>query len=190
MGVDVFLGHAKFSGSNTVLINGKTLNFKKACIATGGRPLIPQIEGLQNIKYCTSDSIFNLTELPKNMLIVGSGPIGCELGQGFQRLGTNVSILERGNHFLPREDEDCVVYLQEQMKQDGVNFMFETSPTKFENVGDDIKTTFRNKDGTTFEKIFDMVLIACGRVPNVEKLGCNKAGVEFTAHGVTVDENL
>ena len=93
------------------MVNGQTLKFKKACIATGGRPLIPDIEGLKDVPYFTSDSIFNLTEQPRDMLIIGSGPIGCELGQGFARLGTNVTIIERGNHFLPREDSDCVVYL-------------------------------------------------------------------------------
>ena len=113
MGVDLFLGHAEFTGNNTVKVNGKTLNFKKACIATGGRPYIPDIKGLKDVRFCTSDSIFNLTRLPKSMLIVGSGPIGCELGQGFARLGTEVTMLERGDHFLPREDADCTVYLQD-----------------------------------------------------------------------------
>ena len=82
------------------------------------------IEGLTDIEYHTSDSIFNLTELPKEMLILGCGPIGCELGQGFQRLGTNVCMLEVGEHFLPREDKDSISHLQQQMLEDGIEFKF------------------------------------------------------------------
>lgn len=148
MGIDVFLGHAQFTGNNTVVVNGQELRFKKACIATGGRPYVPEIEGLSEVKYCTSDSIFNLTKLPKTMLIIGSGPIGCELGQGFARLGSNVTIFERGNHFLPKEDPDCAVYLQEQMKADGVNFLFETAPLKFQKLENgNIQCTYQTKNG-------------------------------------------
>ena len=111
LGVDVYLGHAKFTSQNSVEINGKELKFLKACIATGGRPWIPPIDGLDTIKYHTSDNIFNLQKLPKDMLIIGSGPIGCELGQGFARLGTNITMAEMGSNFLPREDPDCSAYL-------------------------------------------------------------------------------
>ena len=84
----MFLGHAHFTSPNSVEVNGKTLKFLKACIATGGRPHVPDIKGLKDIKYYTSDNIFNLEEQPKSMLIVGSGPMGVELGQAFARLGT------------------------------------------------------------------------------------------------------
>jgi pyruvate/2-oxoglutarate dehydrogenase complex dihydrolipoamide dehydrogenase (E3) component len=87
-GAYVFHGHGEFASHNTITVNGRTLKFKKAVIATGGRPNVPAIPGLQDVKYYTSDNIFNLTEKPNKMLIIGSGPIGCELGQGFARLGT------------------------------------------------------------------------------------------------------
>ena len=145
MGVDLYLGHAKFTGSNTVEINGKTISFLKACIATGGRPNIPDIEGIQDIKYYTSDNIFNLVTLPKRMLVIGSGPIGCELGQGFARLGSNVTMMSSGSSFLRSEDADCSVYLMEQMKKDGVQFLMETSPVKVQNNEDgSIQVTFKN----------------------------------------------
>lgn len=108
MGVDLFLGHAKFVSRNEVEINGKRLKFLKACIATGGRPFIPQIEGME--KFHTSDSIFNLETLPASMLVLGCGPIGCELGQGFARLGTKVTMVS--NSFMPKEDSDCSIYVQ------------------------------------------------------------------------------
>lgn len=90
------MGHAKFTGLDTAEVNGKTLKFKKACIATGGRPRVPQIPGIESIKYHTSETIFNLKTLPKSMIILGCGPIGCELGQGFARLGTMVTMFEVG----------------------------------------------------------------------------------------------
>ena len=83
MGVDVFLGHASFTGLNTLSINNKTLEFTKCCIATGGRPRVPEISGLDKVPYYTSDSIFNLRIQPKRMLILGGGPIAAELGQAF-----------------------------------------------------------------------------------------------------------
>jgi len=111
LGIDLFLGHAEFTGQHSAKVNGAELTFKKACIATGGRPFVPDIPGLSQIKYCTSENIFNLTVLPKSMIILGCGPIGCELGQGFARLGTKVTMFEIGSQFLPREDKDCAAYL-------------------------------------------------------------------------------
>jgi pyruvate/2-oxoglutarate dehydrogenase complex dihydrolipoamide dehydrogenase (E3) component len=110
LGVDVFMGHAKFTGKNSVLINGQELTFNKACIATGGRPFVPQVPGLEyesGTPFYTSDNIFNLTVQPKRMLIVGAGPIASELGQAFQRLGTEVTFVNRSSRFLPKEDPDA-----------------------------------------------------------------------------------
>ena len=101
------MGAGKFTGPNTIEVNGKQLTFSKACIATGGRPRVPDLEGIQSVPFLTSDNVFNLTTQPKNMVIVGAGPIGTELGQAFQRLGTNVTFIIRGEKFLPREDRDA-----------------------------------------------------------------------------------
>lgn len=95
-GVEVYLGQARFKDKNTVVVNGKELTFLKCCIATGGRPYVPNIPGLDKVKFYNSDNIWNLTELPKKLLVVGSGPIGSELGQGFARFGSEVTMLERG----------------------------------------------------------------------------------------------
>ena len=107
-GVEIFLGHAKFTSKNSVEVNGKTLKFNKAVIASGGRPRIPEIEGLEKVKYYTSDSIFNMTEQPQSLMILGSGPIGCELGQGFARLGTEVTIVSSSKQLLPKDDTDSI----------------------------------------------------------------------------------
>lgn len=110
-GVEVYMGHASFKDKNTVVVNGKELKFMKCCIATGGHPNVPEYPGLDKVKWYNSDNIWNLTELPKKLLIVGSGPIGCELGQGFARFGSEVTMLERGKHFLPRDDPDGIKLL-------------------------------------------------------------------------------
>ena len=106
-GVNIFMGHGMFKDKNTIVVNDQELKFNKAVIATGGRPLVPKYPGLDKVKFYNSDNIWNLTEQPKKLLIVGSGPIGSELGQAFARLGTEVTMLERGTHFLPRDDPDA-----------------------------------------------------------------------------------
>ena len=106
-GIDVFLGSASFVDKNKVIVNGQTLSFSKCCLATGARPYVPLIMGLDQIPYYTSENIFNLTIQPKNMVIVGTGPVGCELGQAFQRLGTQVTFIMRHTEILPKEDQDA-----------------------------------------------------------------------------------
>ena len=120
LGCDVFLGEAKFIDNQTVEINGKQLKFLRCTIASGGRPAIPPIQGANKIPYYTSDNIFNMTQQPKTLLVVGCGPIGSELGQAFQRLGTQVIFVDKGDKFLPREDQDAAYLLREQLLRDGV----------------------------------------------------------------------
>ena len=103
-GIDIVLGAAKFTGPNTIDVNGKQIKFFKATICSGGRPRLPQVPGVNTIPHYTSENIWNMTVQPAKLLIVGAGPIACELGQGFQRLGTEVTMLARGGQFLPRED--------------------------------------------------------------------------------------
>mmetsp|Transcript_5053 Transcript_5053/g.8616 ORF Transcript_5053/g.8616 Transcript_5053/m.8616 type:complete len:174 (+) Transcript_5053:1061-1582(+) len=130
------------------------------------------------------------------MLIIGSGPIGSELGQSFARLGTNVTMFERGSQYLPRDDPDVVKILQEQMEKDGVHINFNTIPIEFHKIpmaeGDDfekVKVVY-DKEGKIGEKEFDVVMVAAGRIPNVEGLDCEKAGVDYSPQGITVDNHL
>lgn len=191
-GMDIFLGHAKFLSQDTVSVNGKALKFRKACIASGARPLIPDYPGLKDIHYYTSDNIFNLTEQPKRMLVVGGGPIGSELGQGFARLGTEVSIMMRGDQFLPNDDADAVKYLQDQMEKDGVKMLFQSVISRVEKASEDgrsARVTYRTKEAEVTEE-FDAVLLATGRTPNVENMDLEKAGVKYGPKGIEVNENL
>jgi pyruvate/2-oxoglutarate dehydrogenase complex dihydrolipoamide dehydrogenase (E3) component len=101
LGVDVFIGEARFTGVDTVEVDGQALRFRKACIATGARAGAPPIPGLTEAGYLTNETVFSLTELPGRVAVLGAGPIGCELSQTFQRLGASVTLLERGPHILP-----------------------------------------------------------------------------------------
>ena len=128
LGIDVYMGHAKFTGKNSVEINGKTLTFLKACIATGGRPAKPDfITGIDTVPHFISDNVFNMKTQPQNMVVIGAGPIGAELGQAFQRLGSNVTFVCRGPNFLPREDRDAAEHLVFQLQKDGCQFMYNSS---------------------------------------------------------------
>ena len=120
----MYMGNAKFTSRNTVEVNGKVLTFNKACIATGGRPNIPTFDGIETVPYHTSDNIFNLVAKPENLVVVGAGPIGAELGQAFQRLGTNVTFVLRGDKYLPREDRDAAKLLIDQLTDDGCQFAY------------------------------------------------------------------
>lgn len=132
LGVNVFLGSAKFTAKDKVWVNKKELTFKKAVIATGGRPRIPNIPGLEKIPFLTSDSVFNLRQLPRRLLIIGGGPIAAELGQAFQRLGSEVVFMIRGHKFMPREDRDMVFFVEDQLKSDGCVIRDQDSIVKIE----------------------------------------------------------
>ena len=107
LGVQVFLGQAVFTGPDTVEVDGTTLRFKKAVIATGARAWSPPVEGLAEAGFLTNETVFSLVERPRRLGVIGGGPIGCELAQAFQRLGSEVTLLEMGSHLLAREDADA-----------------------------------------------------------------------------------
>jgi len=112
MGVDVFLGNARFTGRRTVDVNGKQLRFAKAVIATGARAAAPPIPGLDRVDYLTNETLFNLTELPRRLTVIGAGPIGCEMAQTFQRFSSEVTLLELADHILIKEDADAAEIVQ------------------------------------------------------------------------------
>ena len=190
LGIDVFLGGGRFTGLNTVEVQGAELKFKKAVIATGARASAPQIDGLETIDYLTNETLFSLTELPKRLGIVGAGPIGCEMAQTFARFGAEVFLVEAVHGILPREDDDASDVVRRSLENDGVQLLC---------CGRDLKLSPGASGGvrmtvTSHEKGYDLavdqLLIAVGRAPNVEGLGLETAGVEFHKRGVTVDDNL
>jgi len=135
LGVDVFLGEARFIGPDTVEVAGQTLRFKRAVIATGARAVEPDISGLAEAGYLTNETVFNLTQCPARLAVMGGGPIGCELAQAFQRLGAKVSLLHKNAHLLDREDMDAAVLVQEAFIREGITVRLNATVTRVERRG-------------------------------------------------------
>ena len=192
LGVDLFIGRGIFTGKNSIKVNGQTLTFAKAVVATGGTAAIPNIPGLADAPYLTNNSIFNLTELPKRFGVIGAGPIGLELAQAFQRLGSKVTVFSRDEQILPKEEPEAVEIVKESMIKDGVTFAFNSSYKRIEGKGKTGPVRVVLDDSGTERFIeFDALLIATGRKPSVSGLGLEDAGVKFdTRLGVVVNDKL
>ncbi len=190
LGVDVFFGEAHFVGPQTIEVGGERLSFKKAIIATGGRPRLPEVPGLADIGYLTNVTVFELTEQPKKLAVIGAGPIGCELAQTFRRLGSEVVLIQSGKQILPREDADAAAVVQAVFDEEGIETHLNARLSKAEQTETGHKRLFYKQDGQEHQVEVDQVLVAIGRVPNVENLGLEVAGVDFNQHGVQVNDYL
>ena len=189
-GVDVFIGEARFTSVDTVEVDGQTLRFRKACIATGARAAAPPILGLAAAGYLTNETVFSLTELPRRVAVLGAGPIGCELSQTLRRFGAEVTLLERGPHILPREDEEAARLVEQAILRDGARLLTKAMVKRVERRGGE-KVLTLDQSGKPAELVVDEILVGAGRVPNVTGLGLEAAGVEYDeAHGVKVDDRM
>jgi pyruvate/2-oxoglutarate dehydrogenase complex dihydrolipoamide dehydrogenase (E3) component len=190
LGVDLFLGSARFTGRDALEVGGKTLRFTKAVIATGARAVELPIPGLREAGYLTNETVFSLTELPERLAVIGGGPLGCELAQAFQRLGAKVTIIHSGGHLLGREDGDAAQIIQETFLQEGVQLLLDTRPENISRTDDGKTIYYENKEGKG-RLVVDQILLAVGRAPNVEGLGLEAAGVEYDKKaGVKVNDFL
>lgn len=189
-GVEVFLGTGRFTGPRTLEVGGQTLHFAKAVIATGGRAKVPEVPGFQEVGYLTNETVFNLTERPQRLGVIGGGPIGCELAQTFCRLGAQVTLLHTGDHLLNKEDADAAEIVQQAMLKDGVILALSAQLFAVEQRGADKILHYKDKDGKENAVAVDAILVSAGREPNVNDLGLEAAGVEYTARGVKVDDFL
>ncbi len=188
-GIDVFFGEARFTGPDAVEVDGTQLRFSKAVIATGARAVDPPIPGLAEAGYLTNHNVFNLTELPARLAVVGGGPIGCELAQALARLGSEVTIVEMADRFLAREDPDAADVVRDSLERDGVNVLLSTAAERVEAAGGESVLVLRGPSGEHSIRV-DSILVAVGRKPNVEGLGLEAAGVEVGPGGITVDDHL
>jgi pyruvate/2-oxoglutarate dehydrogenase complex dihydrolipoamide dehydrogenase (E3) component len=189
LGVDVFFGAGRFTGPDRVEVGGRVLRFRKAVIATGARAAAPAIPGLAGSGYLTNETVFALTALPRRLAVVGTGPIGCELGQAFARFGAAVTLVEGSRRLLPREDRDAAAIVERALARDGVRLVRGMKVRAVERRGAD---KVLHLDGERPEALeVDEVLVAAGRAPNVEGLGLEQAGVAFDPRaGVRVDDRL
>lgn len=188
LGVNVLFGEPQFLTPHTVCTNGQTVRAKRFVIATGGSPIIPSIEGLEDVDFHTNETIFKATSLPKHLMILGGGAIGLELAQAFVRLGAKVSVIEQGNKLLAHEESEASEILQKILAKEGIEFHFNTQINKVESDAD-TKTLIAKQNGNELLKLQgDALLIAIGRKPNVHHLGLEHAGVLYSHQGITVDQ--
>jgi pyruvate/2-oxoglutarate dehydrogenase complex dihydrolipoamide dehydrogenase (E3) component len=189
LGVDVFLGQAAFVDRGTLRVEGRDLRFSKAVIATGARPIVPDIPGLASAGCLTNETVFSLTERPRRLAVIGAGPIGCELAQAFRRLGSEVTLVQRSSRMLPREDPEAGALLARAFARDGVDVRLGTTVTRV-TLESDATRLHLVRGGQAETVDADHILVGAGRAPNVEDLGLDAAGVAWSPDGVTVDDRL
>ncbi len=187
LGVDIFRGAAKFRSANAVEVDGVELKARNFVIATGTHPALPQVEGLADVKYFTNETIFDeLHEKPESMIVLGGGPVGCELSWVMHRFGVKVTLVQRGPRLLPKEDEDVGACVARRFAESGLKVMTnaEVALVKPDLAG----VAMKFADGKTLTATH--LLIATGRAPNIQKLGLPRSGVEADGRGVKVNDYL
>ncbi len=186
-GCEVLLGEpARFISSHAVQVGERVIEGRRFIIATGSRPFIPAIPGINPSDLLTNESLFDLQQLPDTLAVIGGGPIGLELGQALHRLGSRVTLLQRGPQLLPNEDSELVALLQEQLTSEGVQIHTNSDIARIEQHNGQYEIVDNNHDRLRVDKI----LVATGRRPNIEGLDPEAAGVETTSRGIVVDRRL
>ena len=192
-GVDVFFGSAAFVDDRTIAVDHQRLPFRKAVIATGGRATAPPVPGLDTVPFLTNETVFGLTERPRRLLVIGAGPIGCELAQAFARFGSRVTVLDQAPQVLPREDPDAAAIVRRSLEADGIRFELAVRLDRVEGTSGNLRITYtRDTDerGDVATVEGDAILVAAGRAPNIEDLQLQTGGIESTRQGVTVNDRL
>lgn len=193
LGVDVFLGHGRFTGSETIQVEGpagnRVLSFARAAICTGARASAPSIPGLKEAGYLTNETVFSLSTLPRRIGVIGAGPIGCEMSQAFARFGSQVYLIEAMHGILPNEDRNAAQIVEQQIVKDGVTLLCCGQELQISKTAEGKRLT-GTSHGRSYDVTVDEILVAVGRTPNVEGLGLEKAGVEFDMKGVKVNSRL
>lgn len=196
MGVEVIFGTPRFLNPNEIEVvlreNGtkRVMRAKRFCISTGSRPSVPPIEGLNETGFITNEEVFQLTELPKRLAVLGGGPIGIELGQSFARFGSKVTILESSNRILIKEDEEVSLLMEKLLHEEGVELLTGHKVVKAHKNENGVKTLTVEADGKAFEIEVDEILAAAGRRPNLDGLGLENAGVEFDSKRIKTNSYL
>ena len=189
MGVEVFLGEARFVSRSAVEVAGTRLEFARAVIATGGRAEVPPIPGLREAGFLTNETLFELTELPQRLIVIGGGPIGCEMAQTFARLGSQVTIVHNAGHLLNREDADAAAIVQRVFVREGIRLLLNANTQRLE-VRNGLTHVVVDQQGRSAEAAGEAILVSAGRAPNTDGLGLDAAGVAYDKAGVRVNEFL
>jgi len=189
LGVDLFIGDARFTGTDTIEVGGKCLKFKKAVICTGARASTPPTPGLQKAGYLTNETVFTLTELPQRIGVIGAGPIGCELAQAFARFGSQVFLIEALHGIMPNEDRDAAEIVYASLLRDGIKLLCCGKELKVNKTDGGKRLTVDSHD-RHHDLTVDEILVGVGRTPNVEGLGLETVDVEYDKTGVKVNDRL
>jgi dihydrolipoamide dehydrogenase len=182
LGVECISGEAVIRSPWEVEVNGSVLTSRNIIIATGARPSIPPLPGIEQSGYLSSDTVWNLRVQPKRMVVLGGGPIGCELAQSFQRLGTAVTLIQRGPRIMPREDEEVSALVAERMQQEGMTILTAHSAIRFEQHDGERQVVCEHQ-GEERAIAYNELLIALGRRPNVTGFGLEELGVTLAQSG-------
>ena len=190
LGVNVVQGEAKITSPYTVEVNGHTISTRNIVVATGARPFVPPIKGIENIDYLTSDNIWQLQEQPNRLIVLGGGPIGCELSQSFARLGSQVTQVEMLPRLMIKEDEDVSEAVQSRFESEGVQVLVNHKALEFV-TQDGEHTLICDHNGEQVSIAFDHILVAVGRAANTRGFGLEELGIENTQAGtIAVNEYL
>lgn len=188
-GVTVKFGHVSFNSATELSLNGETFTSRNTLIATGSHPMVPNVEGLEEVGYLTNEGVFDLTRLPASLVIVGGGPIGVELGQAFERLGSKVTIIQGPERIMPKEDPEVSATVSKVLISEGIEIVTGARFVKASRNGDKkVVTAKRETELLTYEA--DEILLALGRQPNIKKLNLEAAGVKYDSKGIKVDDSL
>lgn len=190
LGAQVEFGEAEFIDEHAIRLNGKTHSAKFWVIATGSSPAAPRVESLKNIDYITNKEIFSLDTLPEKMIVLGAGPIAMEMAQAFQRLGSQVLVIQRSGQILSKEDKDMADTVMHVLQDEGVEILLNSNVVEAKQENSVKSITVEDKDGNRFTHMADTVLLAQGRTPNTGSLGLSKINVAMTRGGITVDNRL
>jgi pyruvate/2-oxoglutarate dehydrogenase complex dihydrolipoamide dehydrogenase (E3) component len=191
-GVDVVSGHGRFLAPGVIDVDGRRLHYRKAIVATGSRPIVPRIEGLADALPLTSDTVWELDQLPRRLVVLGGGPIGCELGQSFARLGSTVTIVEALPRLLPRELPAVGHLIADRLQCEGVGVLVGSTALRVvPDASGDGDRMVVDQGGATRDVFFDRILVSVGRRPTTADLGLERVGAEVDERGyVVVDERL
>lgn len=190
LGVQVEFGAPEFQDEHTIRLNGKTISAKQWVLATGSSPALPRFKALNNISYITNKEIFSLDALPGSMIVLGAGPIAMEMAQAFNRLGTRVQVVQRSGQILSKEDKDMADTVMAAMEDEGLEFFLNATLIDASENSSAKLITIKDSAGKQTTLQADAVLLAQGRSPNLQGLGLDHIGLEYTPRGIPVDNRM
>lgn len=190
LGAQVEFGQATFTDEHGIRLNGKNYSAKTWVIATGSSPAAPPIKGLAQTPHITNKEIFYLDHLPESMIVLGGGPIGCEMSQAFCRLGTKVSVVDMAPQILVKEDRDLADTVQAVLQSEGVDFHLDSAIEEVKDLGHQKEVILKTGQGSSISLKAETIFAALGRGANTSELGLEQIGVNFNLQGIMVDSRL